>query len=89
MVVDLSNAPEIVVVSSDDEPVEGFDDEDQEIDEKIDEQQTDQEADEAVGEQQVDQEVNEVELGVSDSSLNSSEELEDESDPNYDPSTCI
>jgi len=44
----------------------------------------DQEVDEAVGKQQVNGEVDEVELGVSDSSFDSSEELEDESDPGYD-----
>ena len=39
-----------------------------------------------MGEQQVDQEVDEVELGVSSSSLDSGKEPEDESDPDYDPS---
>ena len=38
-----------------------------------------------VREQQVDQEIDEVEFGASNSSFDSGEELEDESDPDYDP----
>ena len=48
VLVDIPNTPVIVVVSSDDEPMGGFDSEDgpkedQEIDEKVEEQQMDQE----------------------------------------------
>ena len=67
MVVDLPDTLEIVVVSSDDEPMEGFEgnleeeddlDNDQEIDEVVEEQQIDQKIDEIVKEQQMHQEVN-------------------------------
>ena len=60
MVVDLPDTPEIMVVSSDDEPMKGFkghlgeeDDpeEHQEIYEIVEEQQIDQVVDEDVGEQ--------------------------------------
>jgi len=46
----------------------------------------DREVDEVVEKQRVDKEVNEVELGVSDSSFDSGEDLEDEFDPDYGPS---
>jgi len=39
-----------------------------------------------LGEHQVDHDVEDAELGVSDSSFYSGEELGDESDPDYDPS---
>jgi len=45
----------------------------------------DQEVDDEVGEQQVNEEINEVEFGASDSSFNLNKELEDKSDPDYDP----
>jgi len=82
VVVDLPDTLEFVVVSSDNEPMDGFEDkddpeEDQEINEIVEEQQMDQEVDKVVGEQQIDQEIDEVELGVSDSSFDSGEELED------------
>jgi len=95
VVVDLPDTSKIVVVNSDDESMKGFeghleeeDDlkEDQEIDEVVEEQQMNHEVNEAVGEQQVDQEAGEVELGASDNSFDSGEELEDESNPDYDPS---
>jgi len=95
VVVDLPDTLEVVVVSSNDEPMEGFeghleeeDDlgEDQDIDKVIEEQQMDQEVDEKVGKQQVDQEIDEVEFGPSDRSFDSGEEPEDEYDPDYDSS---
>ena len=93
VVVDLRDTSEIIVVSSDDEPMEGFEsylkekydpEEDQEIDEAVVEQQVDHEVDKTVREQQVNQEVDEVEAGVSDSSFNSGEESDDEFDAYYD-----
>jgi len=65
VVVDLRDTPEIVVLSFDDEPMEGFENEDDpeedpDIDEIADDQQMDQEVDEAVGEEQVDEEVDKV-----------------------------
>jgi len=95
VVVDLLDTSEIMVVSFDDEPMEGFegylekeDDpkEDQDIDELVEEQQMDQEVDDDMGEQQVDQEINEVEFSASDSSFDLVEEPEDESYLDYDPS---
>ena len=95
MVVDLLDTPEIVVVSSADNAMEGFEGhleekdhpkEDQDINEVVVEQQWDQEIDEIVVKQQVKQETDKVESGVSDSSFDSGEEPEDESNPNYDPS---
>ena len=59
VVVDLSDIPEFVVVSSNDEPIEDFEghleeeddlDEDQEIDKVVEEQQMDQEVQKDVGE---------------------------------------
>ena len=92
MMVDLPNTLEIVVVSSADEAMEGFEghpeeeddlDEYQEIDEVVVEKQLEQEIDEVVMEQQVEQKADEVGLGVSDSSFDQVEESKDESDPNY------
>ena len=93
--VDLLDTSEIMVISSDDEFMEGLEDcleeendpeKDQEIDEIVEEQQMDQEVDEVVGEQHVDQEVDEVALGVLDSIFDLGEEPENESDPDYDSS---
>jgi len=95
VVEDLHDTPEIMVVSSKDEAMEGFEGhleakdypkEDRDIDEAVVEQQLNQEINEAVVVQQVEQEADEVELGVSNSGFDSGEEPEDESDPDYDPS---
>lgn len=94
VVMDLPDTSEIVVLSSDDELMEGFEDkddleEDQEVDEIAEEQQMDQEVDEAVGKQQVDHKVDEVELEISDSNFDSDKESKDESNPDYDlPRDC-
>jgi len=76
VVVDLPDTPKIVAVSSDDEPMDGFEgyleeEDDQEINEVVDEQQMDHEVDKAARKQQVNQKVDEVELGASDSSFDS------------------
>ena len=86
VIVDLSDTPEIVVVSSEDEATEDFEghlekeddpEEDKDIDEAVVEQQWDHKIDEMIVKQQVEQEADEVESGVSDSSFNSIEELKD------------
>jgi len=95
VVVDLPNTLEIVVVSFEDEAMEGFEahleeeedpEEDQDIDKAVMEQQRDQEIDKMLVEQQVQKEDDEVGSGVSDRSFYSGVEPEDESDLNYDPS---
>jgi len=95
VVVDLPDTPEIVVVSFEDDAMEGFEghleeeddpEEDQDINEAVVEQRLDQEIDEVVVEQLVEQEAAEVESGLSNSSFYSGEESKDESDPDYDPS---
>ena len=93
--VDLPDSPEIVIVSYEDEAMEGFKGhleseedpkEDQDIDEAVVEQQCNQEIEDRVVEQQVEQEANEVESGVSNSSFDSGEETEDKFDLDYNPS---
>ena len=85
VVADLSDTPEIMVASFDDEPMQGFEGHLKEEDDP-EEQQIDWEIDEEVGEQEVHQATNEVEFGASDSSFNLGEEPKDESDLDYDPS---
>jgi len=69
VVVDLPNTLKVVVVSSNDEPMQGFEghleeeddpEKDQEIDEVVKDKQMDEEAEEDVGQQQVVQEIDEV-----------------------------
>jgi len=56
VVVDLSDTPEIVVLSPDDAPIEGLEDHLEEVDDP----EEDQEVDKVVGEQQIDKEIDEV-----------------------------
>lgn len=80
-----------MIVSFDDEPIQDFEDhleeeDDPEIDQIEEEYSVKEKMVDAVGEQQEDQEVDEVEPGTSNSNFDLSEEPEDESDLNYNPS---
>ena len=84
MIVELLNTPQLVKLSSNDEPMEEYLKEEsrEDLDENSKE---DPEEDPKLGEPQANDGIGDMKSGVFDSSFDYGKELLDEFDPNYDP----